>query len=82
MRSDELGAVVLERVAVGAGRAQRLACEDEIGDAPDQVFDTRAIRMETHRDRWPQRGAHRLSVIGWSQEMIKRGKKFSKTLLS
>ena len=78
----EFASVPLERILVGAVRAQRLPHEDEIGNAADQVFDGRTLRMEACGSRLPQRGAHAASVIGPHQEIIKRRKNFSKLSLS
>ena len=82
MGGDELGPVLLEGVLVGAVRAQRLAGEDEIGDATDEILDGGALGMKASGSRGPQGGRHAVSVIGRNQERVKRRKKFSKMLLS
>lgn len=78
----EFRAVLLERVLVGTVRAQRLPCEDEVGDAADEVLDGRALGIEARRSRMPQRGVHARSLIGRNQETVKPRKSFSKSLLS
>lgn len=82
MGGDELGPVQLERALVCAERPQRLACEDEIRDAADQVLDGGTLGIEARRSRVPQSGAHARSVIGRDQEMVKPRKTFSKSSLS
>ena len=82
MGGDELGPVLIECMPVAAVRAQRLASEDEVGDAADQVLDGWALRIEARRSRLPQSGAHARSLIGRHQEIVKPRKKFSKSLLS
>jgi hypothetical protein len=82
VRRDELAAVPLEDQLVGKARPQRLADEDEIGNPTDQLFDGRNVCIEACLRRGPQRGAHDLSVIGPSQELVKRSKSFSKLSLS
>jgi hypothetical protein len=82
MGGDELGPVQVERMTVAAVRAQRLASEDELGDAADEVLDSWALRIEARRSRLPQRSAHARSVIGRNQEIVKPRKKFSKSSLS
>jgi hypothetical protein len=77
VRRDELVPVLLQQLTVGAGRAQGLAREDEVGDPADQILDSRACRS-----RVPQRSRHAVSVIGVDQEFIKSAKNFSKLLLS
>lgn len=82
MRRDEVRAVLLERSLVGAVRAERLTCEDEVRDAADEVLDRRALGIEARRSRVPQDRAHAPSLIGANQEMIKPRKSFSKSSLS
>ena len=82
MKGDQLAAILLELGLGRAARAQRLTHEDELGDAADQILDGEALGMEASGSRMPQRSGHVLSVIGLNQEMVKRGKKFSKLSLS
>ena len=77
MRRDELAAILLETQVIGPAGAQRLAQEDEVGDAADEIFDGRGLGIEASGSRVPQGGGHAFSVIGLDQEMVKRTKKFS-----
>ncbi len=79
---DQLGAVLLEGLAVGAVRSKSLPRKHEVGDRTDQILDRRSIRMEPRRSRGPQRHAHVPSVIGVNQEMVKHEKTFSELSLS